>query len=60
MSYVYCTYLSFGDVVALIGAADHHVGEGSFLIVSIGMVCAFFAAVSAVTVGPAVLRGGQG
>ena len=60
MSYVYCTYFSFGDVVAPIGAAANYVGEGRFLLVSISRVRAFFAAVSAVTVGPAVLRGGWG
>ena len=60
MYYVYCAYLSFGDVVAPIGAAAHHVGEGRFLLVSISRVCAFFAALSAVTVGPVVLRGIDG
>ena len=60
MSYVYCTYLSFSDVVAPIGAAAHHVGEGRFLLVSIRRVCEFFAAVSAVAVGPAVIWGGWG
>ena len=57
MSYVYCTCLSFGDVVAPIGATTHHVGEGRFLLVSIIRVCAFFVAMSAVTVGPAELWG---
>ena len=60
MSYVYCTYLLFGDVVAPIGAASHHVGEIRFLLVSISRVCALFSAVYAVTVGPEVLWGAQG
>ena len=60
MSYIYCTYLSFGDVVAPIGAAAHHVDEGRFRIVSISRVCTFFSVVSTVTVGPAVLRDGRG
>ena len=60
MSYIYCAYLSFGDVVSPIGVAAHHLGKGRFLIVSIIRVCAFFAAVSAVTMGPAVLRGERG
>ena len=59
MSYVYCTYLSFGNAVTPIGAAAHHVGEERFLLVSISRVCALFAAVSAFTVGPAVLWGGE-
>ena len=53
-------YLSFRDVVAPIGAAAHHVGEGRFLIMSTGRVCAFFATVISVTVGPAVLQGTRG
>ena len=57
MSYVYCAYLSFSDVVAPIGAANHHVGEGQFLLVSTIRICALFATVIAVTVGPAVLQG---
>ena len=60
MSYVYCTYLSFGDVVSPISAAAHLVGKGRFLLVSISRVCALFAAVSAVTVDPAVIQGGWG
>ena len=60
MSYVYCASLSFGDVVSPMGAAAHHVGEIRFLLVSISRVCAFFTAVSTVTVGPAVLWGTQG
>ena len=32
MSYVYCTFLSFGDVLEPIGAADHHVGKGRFFL----------------------------
>ena len=60
MSHVYFAYLSFGDVVAPIGAAAHHVGEGRFLLVSISRVCSFFAAVSVDTVGPAVLWGTDG
>ena len=59
MSYVYCTYLSFGDAVAPIGAVAHHVCEGRILLVSIGRVCAFFASVPAVTVGPSVLWSGR-
>ena len=59
MSSVYCTYLSFGDVVALVVADAHHVCKGRLLLVSISRVCALFVAVSAVTVGPAVLWGGQ-
>ena len=60
MSYVYCTYLSSVDVVAPIGAAAHHICKGRLLLVSIIRVCAFFAAVSAVTVGPEVLWVGRG
>ena len=59
MSYVSCTYLSFGDVVAPIGAAAHHVCKGRLLLVSVSRVCAFLAAVSAVNVGPEVLWSGQ-
>ena len=59
MSYVYCTYLSFGYVVAPIGAAAHHVCKVRLLLVSVSKVCAFFAAMLAVTVGPAVLWSGQ-
>ena len=55
MYYVYCTYLSFGDVVAPIYATVHHVCKGRLLLVSMSMVCALFAVVSVVTVGPAVL-----
>ena len=60
MSYIYCTYISFSDVVALIGAAAHHVDEGRFRLVSISRVCTFFADVSTGTVGPALLRDGRG
>ena len=60
MSYVYCAYLSFSDVVGPIGAAAHHVGEGRFLLVSSSGICAFFAIVIAVTVGPSVLWGAWG
>ena len=60
MSYVYCDYLSFSDVVTPIDAADHHMGEGRFLIVSTSRICAFFSTVIAVTVGLAVLWGAQG
>ena len=60
MSYIYCAYLSFSDIVAPIGAAAHHVVEGSFLLVYTIRICAFFATVIAVTVGPAVLRGERG
>ena len=60
MSYVYCTYLSFYDVVAPMGAAAHHVGEGRFIIMSTGRICEFFATVIAVTVGLALLPGAQG
>ena len=62
MSYVYCAYLSFSDIVAPVGAAAHHVGEGRFLLVSTSRICAFFATLIAVTVGPAVLwvRGADG
>ena len=60
MSYVYCAYLSFSDVVAPIGAAAHHVGEVHLLLISTGRICTCFATVIAVTVGPAVLRGAQG
>ena len=55
MSYVYCAYLSFSDVVAPIGAATHSVGEGRFLIMSTDRICAFFATVIEVTVFPSVL-----
>ena len=60
MAYVYCACLSFSDAVAAIGAAANHVGEGHFLIVSNIRICAFFATVIAVTVGPAVLWGERG
>ena len=60
MYYVYCAYLSFSDVVAPIGAAANHVGEGRFLLVSTSRICALFATVIAVTVGPAVLWGARG
>ena len=53
-------YLSFCDVVAPMGAAAHHVGEGQLLIMSIGRVCAFVATMIEVTVGPSVLRGARG
>ena len=59
MSYVYCIYMSFSDVVVPIGAAANHVGEGHFLIVSTRRICAFFATVIAVAVGPAVLQGAR-
>ena len=59
MSYVYSAYLSFSDFVAPIGAADHHVGEGLFLLISTGRICALFATGIAVTKGPAVLRGAR-
>ena len=51
ISYVYCAYLSFCDVVATIGAAAHHVGEGRFLLMSTGRICEFFANTIAVDVG---------
>ena len=60
MSYVYCTYLSFGDVLAAIGAATHNVCKGRLLLVPVSRVCAFLSAMSAVTVSPAVLWSGQG
>ena len=60
MYYVYCTYLSFGDVVAPIGAATHHLGEGRLLLVSTSKICAFFATVIVVTVDLAVLWGARG
>ena len=60
MSYVYCAYLSFSDVVAPIGAATHSVGEVRFLIMSTDRICAFLATVIEVTVGPAVLWGAWG
>ena len=60
MSYVYCTYLSFSDVVAPIGSAAHNVCKGRLLIVSVRMVCVFLAAMYAVTVDLAVLWSGQG
>ena len=60
MSYVYCAYLSFSDVVAPIGAAAHHVEGGSFLLVSTRRIFVFFAAVITVTVGPEVLWGTRG
>ena len=60
MSHVYFAYLSFGDVVAPIGAAAHHVGEGRFLLESNSRICAFFSTVIAFTVGPAVIRGAWG
>ena len=59
MPYVYCTYLSFGDAVAPIGDAGHHVCKGSLFLVSVSRVCAFFADVPSVTVGPEVLCSGQ-
>ena len=59
MSYVYCAYLSFSDVVAPIGAAAHHVEEGRFLLMSTGSICAFFDTVIAFTMGPALLWGAQ-
>ena len=60
MSYVYCTYLSFYDVVAPMGAVAHYVREGRFLLMYVGRVCSFVATMIAVTVGPAVLRGARG
>ena len=60
MSYVYCDYLSFCDVVAPMGAAAHHVGEGRFLLMSTGRIYAFFATMIAVTVVPSVLWGAWG
>ena len=60
MSYVYCNYLSFSDVVAPIVDAVHHVCKGRLLLVSVSRLGAFLAAVSAVIVGPAVLRSGWG
>ena len=60
MSYIYCTYLSFGDVVAPIGAATHNVFKGCLILVSVGRVGAFLSAVSTVTVVPAVLLSGRG
>ena len=59
MSYVYCTYLSFSDVVAPIGADFHRVGEGRFFLVSTSRICELLATVITVTVGPAVLWGTQ-
>ena len=60
MSYVYCAYMSFCDVVAPMRADTHHVGEGHFLLVSTGRIYAFFATVIEVTVGPEVLQGKWG
>ena len=60
MSYTYCDYLSFCDVLAPIGAAAHHVGEGRFPLMSTDRICAFFATMIAVTVVPAVLWGARG
>ena len=60
MSYVYCTYLSLSDVVAPIDAATNNVGEGRLLLVPTSRICAFFATVISVTVGPAVLWGARG
>ena len=60
MSYFYCTYLLFCDVVARMGDAAHHVGERRFLIMSTVRICAFFATVIVVTMGPAVLWSAQG
>ena len=60
MSYIYCAYLSFCDIVAPMGAPDNHVGEGSLLLMYIGRVCAFVATMIAVTVGPEVLQGARG
>ena len=40
-------------------AAAHHVGEGRFLLMSTGRICAFFATMTAVTVGPELLLGAQ-
>ena len=45
--------------VAPVGAAAHHVCEGRILLVSVGRLCEFFAAVCAVSVGPAVLWSGR-
>ena len=42
------------------GAAAHHVGEGQFLLMSTGRICAFFATMIEVAVGPEVLRGAWG
>ena len=60
MSYVYCDYQSLCDVVSPMGAAAHNVGEGRFILMSTGRICAFFATVIAVTVGLAVHRGAWG
>ena len=60
MSYVYCAYMSLCDVVAPMGSAAHHVGEGRFLLISTGTICELFATMIAVTVGPAVLWGARG
>ena len=60
MLYVYCTCLSFGDVVAPIGAAAHHVCEWRLLSVSVRRVCEFLATVFMVTVGPAIILSEQG
>ena len=60
MPYVYCTYLSFGDAVAPIGAATHHVFKGCLILVSFGRVGPFLSDVSTVTVVPAVLLSGRG
>ena len=42
------------------GAAAHHMGEGRFFLVSTGRICAFFATMIAVAVGPSVLRSAWG
>ena len=55
MSYVYCAYLPFCDFVSLMGNGAHHVGEGRFLLMSTGRICAFFATMIAVTVGPSLV-----
>ena len=52
--------MSFSDVLAPIGAAANHVGEGLFLLVSTDRICALLATVITVTMGPEVLRGSQG
>ena len=60
MSYIYCAYLSFSDVVSPLGDDTHHVGEGRLLLVSTSRICALFDTMILVTVGQAVLRGVRG
>ena len=42
------------------GDSAHNLGEGRFLVMSNGRICAFLAIMIAVSVGPTVLRGERG